>query len=520
MRHLVKNTLKILSWIVFIPQLLLAGNAVSGTNYTIKNDTTLLKIQDINVSPCKKGNNTLKLSATNHSDEKLIFAIHIQSNIRISSSVGRGWGTVFYDTIPLGREKRIEHSFPFYSDLNDGITLRLQFYQLRISDAWDFQKYFYTKTYDHHEIADLFSEGKSFIQPPNVNIVDEFMRIQNLLRNEYFTNVWNCFTKSYQEAQYQGDISGFKGKINKNQAIDYWNAEQFLNLIPQESFTLGDGRILLNLTLDSIHWSIYFKYSDDQWKIDWIDGFTTLVGLWMTWPERLLPQMQKVSTKHFDFYYYKDSYAETTIKDIVKTREDGYKKICNYLDLETNQRISTVLFSDLTTKAFETGHRGKGAAFDTTVIEVYNEEIQAHPYHETVHILTNLIGFPPAIFIEGLAEYMEIVLAGKDSTELHETLDMKIIELKNTADWIPIKELITFTDIPGPSQAHVSYPEAAAFVKFLIEKYGKQRFIETYKSLINSDVESIIIENIKKLETIYNKSLDILIEEFHKDYLQ
>jgi len=211
----------------------------------------------------------------------------------------------------------------------------------------------------------------------------------------------------------------------------------------------------------------------------------------MTWPERLLPQLQKVSTEHFDFYYYDDSYAQKTIKEIVNTREDGYRKICAYTELETNQRISTIFFNDFETKAIETGHRGKGAAFDTTVIEVYNEEIQAHPYHETAHILTNLIGLPPAIFNEGFAEYMEIVLAGKDSTELQEALYKKIKELKNSTDWIPIKELITFTDIPGPSQAHVSYPEATAFVKFLIEKYGKQTFFETFESLTNSNEKSI-----------------------------
>ena len=81
-----------------------------------------------------------------------------------------------------------------------------------------------------------------------------------------------------------------------------------------------------------------------------------------------------------------------------------------------------------------------------------------------------------------------------------------------------IKELITFTDIPGSSQAHVSYPEAAAFVKFLIEKYGKQKFKETYKHLLNSDSESIAVKNMEKLEVIYGKSIDILIEEFHSNY--
>jgi hypothetical protein len=511
---------KIKRWCFFcaIPLLFLIGHSSYSANTNNKNDTIYLKIEDIHVSPCKTGKNTVLMSVVNLAAEKMIFAIHIQSNINISASVGRGWGAVFYDTIPTGGEKKIEHSFPFYSDPDDGITLRLQFYQLKVSEKWDFQNYFFTKVYNHQEIAGLCSGDKTFPEISGVNIIDEFRRIQRLLRNEFIPEVWNSFTKSYREAQYQDDYTSFSGKVTKPHPIDFWNAEQFLKLNPQESLELTDGRILLNLTLDDAPWSIYFKYSNDQWKIDWIDGFTTLVDLWTTWPARLLPKMQKVSSEHFDFYYVKDSYAGKTIEDIVKIREDGYKRTCEYLDLEARPRITTVFFNDLATKAYETGHRGKGAAFDTTVIEVYNEEIQAHPFHETVHILTNSVGFPPAIFFEGLAEYLEIALMGKDSTELFEALKDQISNVKQSDKWIPIHELMKFTDIPGPSQADVSYPEAAAFVKFLMDKYGKQRFFSTYRNLINSDEESIITENARKLETIYDLPIDVLVEEFHKYY--
>jgi hypothetical protein len=508
-----KIKLSFLIWLIRL--ILLPGQLVYSTNL---NDTTSFKIDYLKIYPCKKGKNTVKLVVTNHANEKLIFALHIQSNIRISSSVGRGWGTVFFDTIPSGIEKMIEHSFPFYSDLDDGITLRLQYYQLEESEEWNFNNYFYRKTYNHQDISEICSQNISHIEISEVDIYFEFNRIRSKLKNNHFKDVWNSFTRSYQEAQYQGEINSFESKVIRPQPFDYWNTEQFLQLVPQESLKLKDGRILLNLLFGSNPWRIYFKYSDNQWKIDWIDGFTTLVDLWMTWPERLLPNMQLVSTEHFDFHYEKDSYPEKNIEDIVRIREDGYKKICEYLHLDTDQRIATVFFNDFETKAFETGHRGKGAAFDTTVIEVYNEDIQAHPFHETVHILTNSIGFPPALFIEGLAEYLEIVLVSEDSLELSNKLENQIINLKNSTDWIPIKELITFTDIPGPSQAHVSYPEAAAFVKFLIEKYGKQKFKETYKHLLNSDSESIAVKNMEKLEVIYGKSIDILIEEFHSNY--
>jgi hypothetical protein len=509
------NKIKPSFLIWLIPWILLTEPFVYSTN---RSDTISLNVDALNIYPCKKGKNTVELVVTNITNEKLIFALHIQSNIRISSSVGRGWGTVFFDTIPSGKDKKIDHSFPFYSNLDDGITLRLQFYQLNESEIWNFNDYFYQKSYNPIEINELCSEQISPFKISDVEITNDFDQIRNHLRNNHLTDVWNSFTRSYQEAQYQGGINSFIDKVNKTPPIDYWNTDQFLKLVPQESLILKDGRILLNLLLESNPWRIYFKYSDNQWKIDWIDGFTTLVDLWMTWPERLLPNMQITSTQHFDFYYDKESYAEKNIEDIKKTREDGYKKICEYLQLNTDQRITTVFFNDIPTKAFETGHRGKGAAFDTTVIEVYNEEIQAHPFHETVHILTNPIGFPPALFIEGLAEYLEIALGSEDSLELFNKLENQIINLKYSTDWIPIKKLITFTDIPGPSQAHVSYPEAAAFVKFLIEKYGKQKFKETYERLVNSDSESIHVKNLERLEVIYGKPIVIIIDEFRRNY--
>jgi len=519
MRPSTRDYNNFLKAILVIP-LLIVCIRVAGENYhPVNTDTILINIKELHLYPCEKGKNTLEISAVNNSKEELIFAVHIQSNISLNASVGRGWGTVFYDSLPPGVDIIIEHSFPFYADVNNDISLRIQFYQLKMSEKWDFNNHFYSKTFKSNEITDLCLPKRSNILTENVNIIEEFRRIQNLLRNESYKDIWHQFTKSYQEAQYQSDFSSFEGKMHRPQPIDNWNAEQLLCLIPRESFQLEDGRIKLNLTLNSNPWSIYFRYNDDQWKIDWIDGFATLVELWMTWPDRILPKMELVSTEHFDFYFEKESYAEKTIQDITRTREAGYQKICDYLEQDSHQRITTVLFNDIGTKAFETGHRGKGAAFDTTVIEVYNEEIRANPYHETVHILTNRFGFPPAIFIEGFAEYMEIVLAGENSMELIKILEKQIKELIQEDEWIPIKELIAFRDIPGPSPAHISYPEAAAFVKFLIEKYDKHRFFKVYKSLTNSSDELIILDNIEKLELIYDLPFDNLVNEFRKVYL-
>ncbi len=112
-------------------------------------------------------------------------------------------------------------------------------------------------------LKNYYGRKNHFLYHQNSNIIDAFIKVQDLLRKEEYPKAWNCFTKSYQEAKHQGDINGFIGKVSKDQAIDHWTAFQFLQLLPEESVTLEDGRILLNLTLDSSEWHIIFKYSDE-----------------------------------------------------------------------------------------------------------------------------------------------------------------------------------------------------------------------------------------------------------------
>ena len=87
--------------------------------------------------------------------------------------------------------------------------------------------------------------------------------------------------------------------------------------------------------------------------------------------------------------------------------------------------------------------------------------------------------------------------------------------LKEKGDWIPLEELLTYTDIgPGWSRPPVSYAEAGAFVKFLVETYGKERFLEAYGSLKNSKDETVHQQNQQQLQRIYGKSLDALRREW------
>ena len=57
------------------------------------------------------------------------------------------------------------------------------------------------------------------------------------------------------------------------------------------------------------------------------------------------------------------------------------------------------------------------------------------------------------------------------------------------------------------SRPPVAYAEAASFVKFLIERYGKDRFLQTYRQLVNSDDPQDHEQNRHILKNTYGVTL-------------
>jgi len=212
--------------------------------------------------------------------------------------------------------------------------------------------------------------------------------------------------------------------------------------------------------------------------------------------------------------------AENDIEKIAGERDSGYEQICEFLGTNPDVRISLVFFEDGETKRKVTGHQGNGMAKGTLIVEVYNQEIKLDPFHETTHILASEIGHPPAILNEGLATYMSKWLktpSNKDREDNSVSLYEKVRENKAKGNWIPLEELLAFTEIGSEwSKPLVAYPQAGSFVKFLIDTYGREKFLEAYSRLDNSKEEIVFKQNRENLEQIYGKSLDTLSQEWLK----
>jgi hypothetical protein len=289
-----------------------------------------------------------------------------------------------------------------------------------------------------------------------------------------------------------------------------WEKGPFLGLQPRRVVT-GAGRLSLLAETQGQTWTLDFRQEDGQWKLDWIAGYTPRVLLWQNWEDHVLPRMKKRGTAHFDIFSFPDSTAARQIERIAREKERGYGEVCDFLGADPNARITMVLFEDKPTKLWETGHQGMGWAYGRTIVEVYNEKEHLDPFHETVHILMSRLGSPPALFNEGFAVYMSQHLGAhalKDLGGGQATIDERARELKAKGEWIDLAELMSYTEIgSAESRPPIAYAEAASFVKFLIGTYGKDKFLQAYKTLKNSHDRAVQTRNAAELAAIYGKSL-------------
>jgi hypothetical protein len=251
-----------------------------------------------------------------------------------------------------------------------------------------------------------------------------------------------------------------------------------------------DGLLVLTAKDKDQTWTIDFVDDAGRWKIDWIAGYTPRILLWQNWEQRLLPKMGKRSTEQFDIYYPKGSTAEEDIEKIAGDREAGYSAISEFLGTKPRPRIQLILFES--------------------------------PYHETTHVLMRPYGDPPALFNEGFAVYMSERLGAHALEDLSggkATIYQRVKELKGKSELINLGELLTYTEIGSKeSRPPVAYPEAASFVKFLIDRYGKDKFLNAYRTLQNSDSEAVQQENIRALEQIYGTPLAELEKQWQKAF--
>ena len=341
-----------------------------------------------------------------------------------------------------------------------------------------------------------------------------FEQWQNSLKNREYETTWKLLASGLRRPrQLANDYHQFTQKMDSDE-----NPMRtiFVGLRPEsvENMRVGQSAVL-NTLYETQPWAIGFLMEDGRWKIRSFRRGQHASGNWQT---RLLPTMHKHAAEHFDIYSFKGSSAQREIDTIAEQRDRGFREICRFLGKDSDVRIRMVLFEDAATKYAHTGHQGAGWAFGDTVVEIYNDKQKLDPYHETAHILMRSYGSPPALFNEGFATYISERLGSHALANMsggESTVYDRVRELHAKGELIELEELLTYTEIgSSASNPPVAYPEAASFVKFLIDTYGKDKFLKAYRTLRNSNDKSTQQQNAEALQGIYEKSLSQLKAEW------
>jgi len=189
-----------------------------------------------------------------------------------------------------------------------------------------------------------------------------------------------------------------------------------------------------------------------------------------------LPKLYKYTSEHYNFNFAKDSLAETDIEIIKNIQEKCYKEITSFLDVNPTFKINYFLLEtpELVGKIYGDNDPCNGFANPPDEIyAVYNDKVKCIGYHEDAHLISYILNKPHSIFLrEGLAMYFDKVWWNKSNDEWVR------IFLKSDR-YLNINNLIQ-NDFFLNHSDEVTYPISGAFVKYLINRYGKERFISVY----------------------------------------
>ncbi len=216
-----------------------------------------------------------------------------------------------------------------------------------------------------------------------------------------------------------------------------------------------------------------------------------------------------ISSEHFNLYTFEGHLSEKSKSHFLIERESAYGEISNFFEIKTNLSINIFLFKNEQIKYNLTGHKGFGWGFDNNIVEVFNDSIQIDPYHELAHVIGYTLNEPPALIDEGTAIYLSQLYGDKAFSRLigypTKSINEILLLFNKNEKVLTISTLLSYNDIGD----NLAYCTSASFVEFLIKEFGKQKFLELYKSLSNSnsDKNKMIFEKIYgiKFNQIENK---------------
>lgn len=213
------------------------------------------------------------------------------------------------------------------------------------------------------------------------------------------------------------------------------------------------------------------------------------------------PALQSIVRPPLVFYVLPDDkYAKRHVQSLWRKRTAALHRLNAKLGTAQAEPIAFYLFPDAATKFAYMFHRGAGwAVGGHAIVEIFNAKQHLDPNHELAHVVTSLLGQPPALFNEGLATYLQAggIWDGRP-------VDSWVRTFARSGRLVSIDALMRFTDIGSEgTEPEVTYPEAGSFVKFLDQRYGTRAVLSAFESLKSSDIPLWQQENEAKFASIF-----------------
>jgi hypothetical protein len=184
-------------------------------------------------------------------------------------------------------------------------------------------------------------------------------------------------------------------------------------------------------------------------------------------------------TNVFLYYLDGDDWLRQHAPELVTERKRYFHEIRARINPSYAGKVTVLLFPDAESKRMWTGHTGRGWAVGEMIAEVRNARESVDPAHELVHVIGRSLGEPAAVLREGLAVYFQ---EGQRWNGHHVEAWCKGFAAAGLL-W-PWERIGALPEIgPTGTQPQITYPQAGAMVKFLIERVGFEKFLAAYRAL-------------------------------------
>lgn len=205
------------------------------------------------------------------------------------------------------------------------------------------------------------------------------------------------------------------------------------------------------------------------------------------------------TTEHYVFHFSPESLAEKEIAIIAQGQEQCFSKICAVLQVDYPEKIHYYFSTsplEIGRVFWEEGTPCNGVALcgraQPKIYAVYNETVKCVGSHEDTHLISFKINYPESDFVvEGLAMFMDGLWWGVPNevwTAYH----------KYQSPELAVRSLLD-NEAFAQKGCQITYPIAGAFTKYLVETFGKEKYLAFYQ-YTEDDYEDIFM-------SIYKTSL-------------